>query len=196
MSAPWPFPGLTPGRYGAILADPPWAYDLWSEKGYDRSPEAHYSTMSPEALAALPVKRLAAPHSVLFLWSTWPHLGVAMNLIADWGFIYRTGGAWVKRTPAGLPAFGTGFILRSATEPFLIATRGAPSFGSRRTRNLIEVAAAIDARRREHSRKPAEARDMLRALVPDGPFCELFAREPWPGADVWGDQADRFGAAR
>ena len=37
----WPFDPLTPMKYGAILADPPWAYAMRSDKGYDKSPEAH-----------------------------------------------------------------------------------------------------------------------------------------------------------
>jgi len=183
----WPFGHLRPGHYGAILADPPWATALWSERGYGRAPEAHYRTMSAEEIAALPVGELAARDCLLVLWATWPSLEVALRVIAAWGFEYKTGGAWAKRTSAGTAAMGTGFILRSASEPFLLATRGRPAVGSRRQRNLI------DAPRREHSRKPAEMRDLLMALRPGVPVAELFAREPWPGADVWGDQTGRFG---
>jgi N6-adenosine-specific RNA methylase IME4 len=77
MTQPWPFGGLMPMRYGAILADPPWAYDMRSDKGYGKSPEAHYSTLSPGAIKALPVGQLAGPDCLLFLWSTFPHLPVA-----------------------------------------------------------------------------------------------------------------------
>ena len=187
MIAPWPFEGLTPFKYGAILADPPWAYDMRSEKGHAKSPEAHYATMPPAAIKALPVGQLAAPDCLLFLWSTWPHLPLAMEVMSAWGFTFKTGGAWVKRTPGGKPAFGTGYLLRSATEPFLVGTIGAPAIRSKSVRNLI------DAPRREHSRKPPEAREMVDRLLPDVWACELFAREEWPGRDVWGDQVGRFG---
>ena len=106
--------------------------------------------------------------------------------MAAWGFAYKTGGAWVKRTATGKAAFGTGYLLRSATEPFLIGTIGNPKIRSRSVRNLIEGL------RREHSRKPPEARAMIDKLLPDVWACELFAREPWPGRDVWGDQTARF----
>lgn len=192
MTAPWPFGDLTPGRYGAILADPPWAYALRTEAGYEKAPEAHYSTMGFDRIAKLPVRDLAARDCLILLWTTWPHLPLALIALTGWGFRYSTGGAWVKRTPGGRPGFGTGFVLRSATEPFLIGTRGNPRIGSKRIRNLIEVEASVDALRREHSRKPAEARDLLMALRPGVPTCELFAREPWPGADVWGDEVGRF----
>jgi N6-adenosine-specific RNA methylase IME4 len=181
-----PFEGLPPGRFGAILADPPWAFAVRSAKGHTKSPENHYRTMAFAELAALPVAELAAPDCLLWIWATWPHLPTAMQLLDAWGFRFKTGGAWVKRTETRKIAFGTGYLVRSATEPFLLATRGAPKIGSRSIRNVIV------ARRREHSRKPPEARRMLEALRPGAPALELFAREPWPGHTVWGNDTGRF----
>lgn len=182
----WPFASLQMFKYGLILADPPWSYEMYSEKGYEKSPEAHYSTMSEAELAALPVGHLAAPTCMLVMWSTWPHLPQAMRLMTQWGFAYKTGGSWTKTTTTGKRAFGTGYIFRTATEPFLVGTIGNPLYRSRSERNLIE------ALRREHSRKPPEMRAMLDRLLPDVFGCELFAREPWPGRDVWGNQTEKF----
>ena len=36
---------------------------------------------------------------------------------------------------------------------------------------------------------------LVEALVPDAPRCELFGREAWPGADVWGNQTATFSEA-
>lgn len=186
----WPFEGLTPLKYGAIIADPPWSYEMWSERGHAKSPETHYETMSAEAIKALPVGHLASGDCLLFLWSTWPHLPLAMEVLSAWGFTYKTGGAWVKRTRKHWqPAFGTGYILRSATEPFLIGTIGKPQIADRSVRNLL-----LDATRREHSRKPPEARELVTRLQPRAFACELFAREAWPGHDVWGNEVAKFGA--
>jgi N6-adenosine-specific RNA methylase IME4 len=184
----WPFEPLVPLRYGAIIADPPWAYEMRSEKGYGKSPEAHYETMSEEEIAALPVDYLASRDCLLVLWSTWPHLPVALRVMAAWGFTYKTGGPWVKRTASGAAAFGPGYILRTATEPFLVGTIGRPIYRSRSVRNLI------DSVRREHSRKPPEMRQMVERLLPGVPACELFAREPWPGHAVWGHETGKFAA--
>lgn len=186
MNPPWPFGDLVPGAYGAILCDPPWAFAVRSAKGHGKSPERHYPTMPFGDLAALPVARLAARDCLMFMWATWPHLPTALELMAAWGFAFKTGGAWVKRTSGGKVAFGTGYLLRSATEPFLIGTRGAPKIGSRSIRNLIDSA------RREHSRKPPESRAIVEALRPGVAACELFGREPWPGRAVWGNEPDRF----
>ena len=184
--AAWPFEPLRPLSYGAIIADPPWAYEMRSANGYAKSPEAHYATMTEAEIAALPVGHLAGRDCLLFLWSTWPHLPVAMRVMAAWGFTYRTGGSWTKLTRSGKRAFGTGYIFCSATEPFLIGTIGEPAYRSKSIRNLIE------SERREHSRKPPEARAMIEKLLPDVFACELFAREPWPGHHVWGNEACRF----
>lgn len=195
----WPFGTLMPFRYSAILADPPWSYRMYSEKGHTRSPEAHYATMSIEDIARLPVGQLAGPDCYLFLWSTWPHLPMAIEVMQRWGFDYVTGGSWLKRTASWAPAMGTGYVLRSATEPYLVGRIGRPQITSRSERNVIldpeETPDLIDAFRREHSRKPAQMREMINRLLPMGYFCELFGREPWPGHDVWGNQPDHFGGA-
>jgi N6-adenosine-specific RNA methylase IME4 len=189
MSA-WPFSPLRPLGYGAILADPPWAYAMRSSKGYGKCPETHYATMTEAELAALPVGQLASGDCMLWMWSTWPHLPVALRVMQAWGFTYCTGGSWTKLTSTGKRAFGTGYVLRSATEPFLIGTIGEPAWVSRSVRNLIE------SERREHSRKPPEARRMIEALLPNAFACELFAREPWPGHAVWGLETGKFGLAQ
>jgi N6-adenosine-specific RNA methylase IME4 len=191
----WPFDPLTPMKYGAILADPPWAYAMRSDKGYEKSPEAHYSTMPLDEIKALPVHQLAGPECLLFMWSTWPHLSQALQVLEAWGFIYITGGSWTKRTPTGKAAFGTGYVLRSSTEPFLVGKLGKPQITSRSERNLIEAAEipnGIESLRREHSRKPPEMRAIIERLLPRAHCAELFAREPWPGHDVWGNQVEKF----
>jgi len=192
----WPFEPLTPLKYGAILADPPWRYVMRSEKGHAKSPEAHYDTMDLEAIKALPVSHLAGRDCMLFLWSTWPHLPQALDVMTAWGFRYVTGGSWTKRTPMARAAFGTGYVLRSSTEPFLIGKLGSPETRSRSVRNLIEAPEqffdGIESLRREHSRKPPQMRRVIETLLPDVFAVELFAREPWAGHDVWGLQTGRF----
>lgn len=182
----WPFDPLMPMKYGAILADWPAAYKMRSAKGHGKSPEAHYPTMTEAEMAAMPVGHLASRHCALFMWSTWPHLEQSLRIMRAWGFVYKTGGSWTKLTPSGKRAFGTGYILRSSTEPFLVGTIGEPAFRSKSIRNLIESL------RREHSRKPPEIRTMIDRLLPDVFGCELFAREPWPGREVWGNETHKF----
>lgn len=173
------------GQYGVIYADPPWYFQNYSAKGEGKNPVAHYDCMEMEDMKKMPVLFSAAPHSVLFMWACFPMLPQALDLMDSWGFKYKTGGAWHKKTVNGKTAFGTGYILRSASELFLIGTNGKPKIKNRATRNLIEAAV------REHSRKPDCTYEMIENLF-DGPYLELFARTTRPGWTAWGNETDKF----
>ncbi len=182
----WPLGELLPSRYGAIIADPPWRFALRSAKGETKSPQAHYACLPLPEIMALPVGQLAARDCALFLWATAPMLPQALATMAAWGFAFKTAGAWAKRSKAdGGWSFGGGYILRSAAEFYLVGTIGSPGRVSRSVRNLI--AAPV----REHSRKPDQLHADVEALYP-GPYAELFAREPRPGWDTWGNETDKF----
>lgn len=197
-STAWPFGDLHPLRYDLILADPATRFETFSAKGEDKSPQAHYPTMTWEELGALPVRDLGRGDTVLFLWGCWPTLRQSLSLMEAWGFRYVTGGAWHKRTRHGKSAFGTGYVLRSACEPYLIGTLGSPATANN-LRNIIETEAdltVIDAERREHSRKPDEQYAYCERLARHAVnFVELFARQRRPGWDAWGNQADMFEVA-
>lgn len=173
------------GRYAMIVADPPWSFKTRSAKGLGKSAQAHYECMSLDAIKALPVRRLAARHAFLWLWATNPMLPQALDVMASWGFTFKTAGHWSKRTKHGRQAFGGGYILRCAGEPFLIGTVGAPRTASRSVRGLIEGPI------REHSRKPDQAFAAAELLI-EGPRVELFSRQDRPGWDRWGLETDRF----
>jgi N6-adenosine-specific RNA methylase IME4 len=96
------FAGLKRHHYRAILGDPPWDFRTWSAKGSGRSAISHYDTMSFEQLAALPVVELAASDCALFLWAYDPLLHRAFELIAAWGFTFKTRAfTWAKTTRSG-----------------------------------------------------------------------------------------------
>lgn len=182
------------GSYRTLLADPPWRFATYSDKGKGRSAEAHYDCLSLDQLKALPVGQWAAPDAVLFLWTTDPMLPQALDVLKAWGFVYKTVAFyWVKlnkgRTPDRLAEAdfftGMGFWTRANPEMCLLATRGRPQ------RRGTDVPRLLIAPRREHSRKPEETYDRIERLV-DGPYLELFARASRPGWDAFGDQAGLF----
>ena len=178
----------TARRYGAILADPTWDFRTWSPRGRGRSPDRHYRSLSSiEQIKALPIADIAAPHSVLFLWATWPCLFSALEVIEAWGFVYKTVAfVYVKETKLGNGLhWGTGYWTRANSEPCLLATRGKPK------RLHADVHQIIMEPRREHSRKPDCTRERIERLV-DGPFIELFARSRRRGWDCIGDELGRF----
>lgn len=184
----WPFGDLQPHSFDMIMADPPWRFEVRSEKGEGKSAQAHYRTMPLAEINALPVLDLAAPNCTLWLWCTAPMLPQQLTTIAAWGFAYCTEGVWVKMTTHGKVAFGTGYGLRGAHEPFIIAKRGEPKL-TRSTRSVIH------GRAREHSRKPEEAYFEAERLMPKANRLDLFSRTERAGWTSFGDETGKFGEA-
>lgn len=186
--APWALDPLPMFAFDVIMADPPWLFENFSEKGEGKNPKRHYDCMPTADIAALPVGHLARGDAWLWLWGTWPMLPDAMAVMAAWGFRYVAGGPWVKRGRSGKVAFGPGYIFRECNEVFLVGKIGAPPVCSRSIRNLIE------APRREHSRKPDEAYTVCEQLFGPARRADIFSRETRPGWSSWGREAGKFDA--
>lgn len=182
---PWPLAPLVPQAYGLVMADPPWNFATYSEKGEEKSPQAKYQTMSLEQIAELPVADLADKDCLLWLWGTAPLLPQQIAIMGKWGFRYVTSGAWVKTTKHGKIAFGTGYVLRNAHEMFLIGARGEPKT-SRSVRSVVMGPV------REHSRKPDEAYAAAETLIQGVRRADLFSRQTRAGWEGWGNEATKF----
>jgi N6-adenosine-specific RNA methylase IME4 len=183
------FAALPLFHFGAVLADPPWRFLNYSAKGEIKNPVAQYDCMSLAAIKALPVAHLVKPDSALVMWATAPMLPQAIETLVAWGFTFKTAGAWAKESKSGEKiAFGTGYVLRSAAEFYLIGTLGNPAIRSRSVRNLIWSPV------REHSRKPDQIHTDVESLF-EGPYLELFARQQRAGWTAWGNETTKFGSA-
>jgi N6-adenosine-specific RNA methylase IME4 len=170
-------------RYPVIYADPPWKFQLYNGPDYDRSPD--YPAMETEQICAMPIADIATPDAVLFMWTTPVHLPDALRVLEAWGFEHVTNVVWVKDKP------GLGHWVRNQHELLIIARRGdmpTPLPANR-------PPSVINAQRREHSRKPDEAYEMIERMFPDLPRIELFARSRRPGWDAWGNETEKFAAA-
>ena len=187
MSTGWPFGALTPSKYGVILMDAAWLFEVWSAKGEGKSAGRHYRCMTMAELKALPVRHLAAPDCALVMWGVWSMLPQALDLMKGYGFTYKTGGAFGPNSPTGRKwAFGPGYIFRSASEPFLYGTV------ERAEARLAELA-QLD--RGGSARAFAQARRAARdagARVSGGAACELFARSSHLGCETWGNEPTKF----
>ena len=178
-------------KYKVIYADPPWDFKVWSKKGAGRSAERHYGVPPFEQLANMPVIDLADPTGcVLLMWATDPLLDKAFELIARWGFEYKTVGFyWVKlnkRFNSYADYFtGLGYWTRSNPEQCLLATLGKPKRHSKGVHSVVVSPV------RDHSRKPDEVHGRVQRLL-YGPYCELFARREVEGWDCWGDQTGKY----
>lgn len=166
---PWPA-----GSYQVVYADPPWRYD---NSGFDEAAEGQYPTMDVLDICLLPISSLVTDSSVLFLWATNPLLPEAMQVLAAWGFSYKTNMAWVKDRGRG-----KGWFLKSKHELLLIGTRSQTMHPKELPDSCFEAA-----RGPVHSRKPEIAYEIIERMY-DGPRIELFARQRREGWDVWGNE--------
>jgi N6-adenosine-specific RNA methylase IME4 len=180
---------LPEGRFNVILADPPWSFKTYSNKGKGKGAEQHYNTMTLEQIKAMPVKRLAKADCVLLLWVTFPLLQEGIETMKAWGFEYKTCAfAWMKKNSKSKGLFaGMGYYTRANVEICLLGTRGSPN----KFRKAKNIKQAILSRRREHSRKPDCVHQRIEKLF-KGPYVELFARTPRDGWVTWGNQTQKF----
>jgi len=171
-------------KYQIIYADPPWSFNFQKRTGLSEEAKGKlYPTMDGVDIVSLPVRGIAEKDSILFLWVMNSQIPLALRVIDNWGFTFKTVAfTWVKTTK-NTYHFGGGNWTRSNPEQCLLATKGNIKRLSASVRNLTISPL------REHSRKPDEIRDAIIQLVGDLPRIELFARQRTPGWDVWGDEA-------
>ena len=168
-------------RYGVILADPEWKFETWSPLGLvNSSPDNHYPTSELDVIKARDVPSISADDSVLFLWATVPTKPQALEVMAAWGFAYKSQCIWVKDRA------GTGYWFRNQHEILLVGTRGkipAPALGT-------QWSSVIEAPVGEHSAKPEIFNELIEAYFPTLPKIELNRRGPArAGWDAWGNEA-------
>lgn len=173
------------GSYSTILADPPWQFQNRTGKV---APEhrrlLRYPTMELKEIMELPVSKLAAARSHLYLWVPNALLQEGLQVMEAWGFTYKSNLVWYKiRKDGGPDGRGVGFYFRNVTELILFGVKG-----SMRTlspgRTQVNI---LSSRKREHSRKPDEIYDLVEACSP-GPYLELFARFKRNGWHQWGNE--------
>ena len=173
------------GRFGTILADPPWQFQNRTGKV---APEhrrlLRYPTMELQEIKDLPIAHLVGARSHLYLWVPNALLQEGLSVMKAWGFTYKANIVWFKvRKDGGPDGRGVGFYFRNVTELLLFGVRG-----SMRTlqagRTQVNMLAT---RKREHSRKPDEIYEIIESCSP-GPYLELFARFRRDGWAQWGNE--------
>ena len=170
-----------------IVEDYEWDYEVWSrDTGMDRHAANHYPVSQDAHTAEEIVERTrdrfacAADDCVLFMWTTVPHLAIAIDVMRLRGFRYVSNYTW------GKDRAGTGHWNRNRHEHLLIGVKGnipAPAPGTQ-WESLIMAAVG------EHSAKPERFLEMIEAYFPTLPKIELNRRgPPRPGWHAWGNEA-------
>lgn len=163
-------------RFGCLYVDPPWIYDNQSTRA---STGNHYDGMTVDQLCEMPVRKLAAEHSHLHLWTTNAFLFECPRIMAAWGFEFRSTFIWIK------PQLGIGNYWRNSHEILLTGIRGdTKRFNDKSLKSWIQ------ADRTAHSEKPERIRGFIERAS-HGPYIELFGRRLVQGWAVWGNQIRR-----
>jgi N6-adenosine-specific RNA methylase IME4 len=170
--------------YQTLVVDPPWrdrrkgnvAPTRVGRVLKDRSIGAHYRTLSPPEISALPVADLAGLDAHLYLWTTNLDMPSAFQIMESWGFRYITAITWVKTGHLGM-----GYHFRTMTEHMLFGVRGNLRTRDRGLRNYFTAAKG------GHSVKPDAAYEFVERASP-GPYVDVFARRGRAGWDCWGDE--------
>lgn len=167
-------------KYQILYVDPPYDYvgSQYKLQGKILNSRDAYPTLGEE-LKTLDIQSISDENSLLFLWTTSPHLQFAIEVGLSWGFKYSTiAFVWNKRM------LNPGLYTVSQIEICLLFKKGKIPMprGSRKERQFLTET------RKKHSRKPDEIRDRIEKMFPKQRKIELFAREKTKGWDVWGNE--------
>ena len=174
-------------RFGVVLADPPWRFmNRTGKVAPEHRRLARYRTMETDEIAALPVAKVAAATSHLYLWVPNALLPDGLRVLSAWGFTYKSNLIWRKvRKDGGSDGRGVGFYFRNVTEMVLFGVRGKNARTLAPGRSQVNY---MESRKQEHSRKPDEQYRIIESCSA-GPYLEMFARGSRAGWTYWGDQA-------
>jgi N6-adenosine-specific RNA methylase IME4 len=177
-------------KFSTVLADPPWQFQNRTGK---MAPEhkrlSRYPTMTVQEISGLPVESIVEDTAHLYLWVPNALLADGLQVMAHWGFTYKTNLIWYKvRKDGGPDRRGVRFYFRNVTEMILFGVKGKNARTLQPGRSQENI---ISSQKREHSRKPDEQYEIIEACSP-GPYIELFARGPRDGWFGWGNQSDEY----
>lgn len=145
--------------------------------------------MSLEEIKNLPINEISDNKCHLYLWVPNALLPEGLEIMKNWGFEYKTNIIWHKITKDGKSdRRGVGFYFRNVTEILLFGIKGKNFRTLSPARSIPNI---INARKKEHSRKPEEQYTIIENCSL-GPRIEIFARNRRQGWYSWGNEVDKF----
>ena len=181
-------------KYTVIYADPPWHYRnaKYQDNNRKRSAlQSTYRTMKTTEIQKLPIRNITEDNAVCFLWVTDSHLKDGLDVLASWGFQYKTVAfVWTKTSTKGNFMYNVGPYTLKSCEIVLLGTKGK----TRALRKANNVKQLVQAVRREHSRKPDEVAKRIETMygTKETTKIELFARCRRDGWDAWGNEVNKY----
>lgn len=175
-------------KHDIVLCDPPWEYygqqDKWGAAA------KFYPTMTDKELEEFPIKNFLNEKGIVFVWATSPRLDFAIELVKKWGLHYRgIAFVWVKTKKDGTPIAAQGVrpsFVKPTCEFVIVASTNAKGRTFKLHNEAIKQ--VILAPKKEHSRKPDAVHEAINKMFPEQTKIELFARRPYEGWKVWGNE--------
>ncbi len=178
-------------KYSLIYCDPPWVY---ADKQNNR-PGIVYDTMTPKEISNLNVKEISEKDSVIAMWATYPQMEVALEVMKNWGFEYKTVlFTWIKTyEKSGKLFWGMGRYTRSNPEVILLGKKGKGLKVENHGIHNVQYSGVL-----KHSEKPALFRNLLTDLfdLDKKEKIELFCRHNLEGWDTWGNEVGKLGESK
>jgi N6-adenosine-specific RNA methylase IME4 len=176
-----------PGPFPLFYADPPWKFEVYSEKGLDRTADQHYPTLTDQEIIDFKIDGKTVPEiahrdASLFLWCTSSNFVRALAIVKGWGFDYKTNAIWDKQRT------GTGLVFMNMHEHLLYCIRGSMPAPQYLPPSIFRYP------RGEHSAKPPEIRAEIEKMYPafdERTRLELFARSKPAGWSAYGPRSVR-----
>jgi N6-adenosine-specific RNA methylase IME4 len=171
-------------KIDVLLADPPWK----TTAGGKRNTKHKYKQMSnsdiQKYLITTGIYHQLSKNCLLVLWRLACMQFEAIMVCSHWSFTPKAEIIWRKQTVKGKRYFGMGSYVRAEHETAIIATRGSVKVADKSIRSIF------DAKYRGPSVKPDEIYEIIERLVPNGTYCELFARRRREGWIQYGDELE------
>lgn len=167
-------------RFNFLYADPPWDYGVRNEVPTNAgNPGLKYGLMNLPAIMQLPVKEIAAPNAVLWMWTPNCLIDDAIKVMKAWGFDFVTTAVWAKNGGppskcAVMPVHET-LLLGHRGQGLPLESKGIPSVYATTGKRI-------------HSKKPNWYADQAEKLYRSAAKLELFCRTPRKGWYSMGNQ--------
>jgi Transcriptional activator, adenine-specific DNA methyltransferase len=170
-------------KYSVIYANPPWMYNkhfLSLNAGQDdtETVKPHHNLIPVEEIMSLPVQKICEDNCILFLWATTPILPEALDVMAAWGFAYKTLFTWEKTNDNCM-----GYWFKTCTEHLIVAIKGNVKSFRSNVRNCYHEA------KRRYGKKPDYFYWLIENIT-EGRKIELFAKNQRKGWDVWNKECE------
>mmetsp|Transcript_20564 Transcript_20564/g.44991 ORF Transcript_20564/g.44991 Transcript_20564/m.44991 type:complete len:601 (-) Transcript_20564:135-1937(-) len=167
----------TLGKFGVIMADPPWEIHM----------DLPYGIIKDDEMRQMDIACLQ-DSGVIFLWVTGRAMELGRELMERWGYKRVEELLWVKinQLQRIIRTGRTGHWLNHSKEHCLVGIKGSPSLNK-----MIDTDVLV-AEVRETSRKPDEMYPLLERLSPGTRKLEIFGRQhnTQPGWITLGNQLD------